>query len=310
MPQPKGTALVTAPAEDVLVFEVQHDGFKLIGGKGRGAGWADIVELRIADNPTVAQAWNGAVPVRVTSTTPTHVAGPYWSTDAVLVPVGQAHMVVFGGPSVRAVTDAALVGEAAKMVAGTGRVTAEKLQSDELELIQAMRELTAYQPTDVRATARHIATVAARALSCDVAAVRVQTGERATLEIVRMGPGEGQSEADPQMAGRDAGEFLQAAASMSDPMVEQTVGPDPEVWKQHVVSRMTLPIGPAFDLGALALGHAEGHERGFTSLCQRIGRALAQSAEQLLNEAIAHEQLEAEKQSFERVATPTGARQR
>ncbi len=295
-----GAVLVTAPAEDVLVFEAQHEGFKLIGGKGRGAGWADIVELRVADNPTVAQAWKSAVPVRVTSPTPTHVAGPYWATDAVLVPVGQAHMVVFGGPSVRRVSDAALVGKAAKMVAGTGRVSAEKLLSDEFELVHAMRELTTYQPTNVRETARHIATVAARALSCDVAAVRVQTGERATLEIVSMGPAAGGSEADPHMAGRDAGEFMQAALAMSDPMVEQTVGPDPEVWKQHVVSRMTLPIGPEFDLGALALGHAEGHERGFTSLCQRIGRAIATSAEQLLNQAIAHEQLTAEHQSLER----------
>jgi diguanylate cyclase (GGDEF)-like protein len=62
---------------------------------------------------------------------------------------------------------------------------------------------------------------------------------------------------------------------------------------------MTLPIGPELDLGALALGHAAGHERGFTSLCQRIGRALAQSAEQLLNQAIAHEQHEAERKSFQ-----------
>lgn len=302
-------ALVAAPAEDVLVFEAQTDGFKLIGGKGRGAGWADIVELRIADNPTVAKAWNRAMPVRVTATTPTHVAGPYWATDAVLVPVGHAHMVVFGGPSVRKVTDAALVGEAAKMVAGTGAVSAEKLLSDELELVQAMRELSTYQPTNVRDTARHIATVAARALSCDVAAVRVQSGERTTIEIVRMGPSEGESAADPHMAGRDAGEFLQAAASLSDPMVEQTVGPDPEVWKQHVVSRMTLPIGPELDLGALALGHAEGHERGFTSLCQRIGRALAQSAEQLLNEAIAHEQLQADRQSSQRTGRRRDASQ-
>src|SRR4051812_34189585 len=133
-----GTALVTAPAEDVLVFEAQADGFKLIGGKGRGAGWAAIVELRLVDNPTVAQAWKCAVPVRVTATTPTHVAGPYWATDAVLVPVGHAHMVVFGGPSVRKMSDAALVGEAAKMVAETGSVSAEKLLSDELELVHAM----------------------------------------------------------------------------------------------------------------------------------------------------------------------------
>jgi diguanylate cyclase (GGDEF)-like protein len=141
--------------------------------------------------------------------------------------------------------------------------------------------------------------VAARALSCDVAAVRVQAGGQATLEVVRLGGRDG-VDSDPAQAGRDAREFLAAAATLTHPMVEQTVGPDPEVWKQQVVSRMTLPIGPELDLGALALGHAAGHERGFTSLCQRVGRALAQSAEQLLNQAIAHEQLEAERQSFQR----------
>ena len=292
-----GTA--TSLAEDVLVFEAQPDGFKLIGGKGRGAGWANVVELRMVENPTVAQAWKVALPVRVAAATPTHVAGPYWAADAVLVPVGHAHLVVFGGPSTKRASDATLVAEAARIVAETGHVSAEKLLADELELVHAMRELATYQPTDLRETARHIATVAARALSCDVAAVRVRSGEHATLEVVRMGDGDG-VDVDPQMAGRDASEFLEAAAAMSDAMVEQTVGPDPEVWKQRVVSRMTLPIGPELDLGALALGHAVGHERGFTSLCQRIGRALAQSAEQLLNQAIVHEQLTAERQSFQR----------
>lgn len=289
----------TSLAEDVLVFEAQPDGFKLIGGKGRGAGWANIVELRMAENPTVAQAWKVAMPVRVATATPTHVAGPYWAADAVLVPVGHAHLVIFGGPSTRRVPDSVLVGEAARLVGETGHVSAEKLLSDELELVHAMRELQSYQATDVRETARHIATVAARALSCDVAAVRVQAGAETTLEIVLMDSGE-EVNTDPQIAGRDAGEFLEAAAAMSDAMVEQTVGPDPEVWKQRVVSRMTLPIGPELDLGALALGHATGHERGFTSLCQRIGRVLAQSAEPLLNQAIAHEQLNAERQSFQR----------
>jgi diguanylate cyclase (GGDEF)-like protein len=295
--QQNGTAI--SVAEDVLVFEAQPDGFKLIGGKGRGAGWANVVELRMVENPTVAQAWKVALPVRVATTTPTHIAGPYWAADAVLVPVGHAHLVIFGGPSTKRVSDAALVAEAARVVAETGHVSAEKLLADELELVHAMRELSTYQPTDLRETARHIATVAARALSCDVAAVRVQAGEHATLEVVQLGAGQG-VDASPQMAGRDASEFLEAAASLSDPMVEQAVGPDPEVWKQRVVSRMTLPIGPELDLGALALGHAAGNERGFTSLCQRIGRALAQSAEPLLNQAIAHEQLNAERQSFQR----------
>ena len=78
------------------------------------------------------------------------------------------------------------------------------------------------------------------------------------------------------------------------------MGDDPKVWRDRVVSRMTLPIGVNGGLGALSLGHAEGHERGFTSLCQRIGRALANSAEPLLIQAIAHEQLTTEREQYAR----------
>jgi diguanylate cyclase (GGDEF)-like protein len=286
-------------AEDVLVFQWETSFFRLIGGRGRGAGWADIVDVPLADNPTVEQAWRWGVPVRVASDTPERVCGPYWATDAVVVSVGQDHLVVFGGPSVKLTSDAVLVGAAARTVAETGRVSAEKLLSDELELIHAVRELTTYRATDLRETARHIATVAARALSCDLAAVSVRGADRTTLEVVHLEAGE-QADSDINHAGRDVGTFLAAAATLADPMVEQTVGPDPEVWKERVVSRMTLPIGPELDLGALSLGHAAGHERGFTSLCQRIGRALAQSAEVLLDQAITHEQLTSEREQFQR----------
>jgi diguanylate cyclase (GGDEF)-like protein len=85
-------------------------------------------------------------------------------------------------------------------------------------------------------------------------------------------------------------------------MVEQTVGPDPEVWTDSIVSRMTLAIGPESGLGALSLGHAAGRERGFTSLCQRIGRALAESAEPLLAQAIDREQLTAEREAYQRAS--------
>ena len=65
-------------------------------------------------------------------------------------------------------------GRCARAVAATGEASAEKLLADELEVVHAVRDLIAYQPVNVRETARHIATVAARALSCDVAAVRVR----------------------------------------------------------------------------------------------------------------------------------------
>ena len=41
------------------------------------------------------------------------------------------------------------------------------------------------------------------------------------------------------------------------------------------------------------MGHAKERPRGFTSLCQRIGRAIAVSADPLLAQAMAHEEMDA-----------------
>jgi diguanylate cyclase (GGDEF)-like protein len=287
-----------AVAEDVLVFRWEPNVFRLIGGRGRGAGWANIVDVDHTESPAMQRAWRSGATVRVTADAKVNVAGPYWAADAVIVPVGHQHVVVFGGDSVAASPDAAFITAAARAVADTGDASAEKLLSDELELVHAVRAMTTYQASNVRDTARHIATVAARALSCDVAAVRVRTPSETTLDVLQFGNDSVRS--DPAHVGRDAEIFLDAASTEGNPIVEQTVGPDPEVWTDRVVSRMTLPIGSQSGLAALSLGHSEGHERGFTSLCQRIGRALAESAEPLLNQAIALEKLATEREHYQR----------
>jgi diguanylate cyclase (GGDEF)-like protein len=287
-----------AVADDVLVFRSGPDGFRLIGGRGRGAGWAGIVDVDPRESESLHRAWRSGVPVRVSSETKVNICGPYWATQAVVVPVGQEHLVVFGGLGVEASPDAVFVTEAARVVSETGDISAEKLLSDELEVVHAVRAMMAFRPVNVRDTARHIATVAARALSCDVAAVRVRTPIEATIDVLQLEAGE--SVEDGCRAGRDAEPFLEAASSAGNPIIEQTAGADPEVWTERVVSRMTLPIGAQMGLGALSLGHVEGRERGFTSLCQRIGRALAESAEPLLTQAIAHELLTTEREQYQR----------
>jgi diguanylate cyclase (GGDEF)-like protein len=284
--------------EDILVFRWTPDSFRLIGGRGRGAGWANIVEVGLRDSESMNKAWSSGAPVRVSSTAKVNIGGPYWASQAVVVPVGQEYLVVFGGPGVEGHSDASFVAAAARAVAQTGEASAEKLLADELEVVHAVRSLMSYQPLSVRETARHIATVAALALSCDVAAVHVRAPSETTLDIIQIA--DNAIDVEAGHAGRDAGPFLEAAASQGQPIVEQTVGPDPEVWTSRVVSRMTLPIGTHGSLGALSLGHAEGHERGFTGLCQRIGRILADSAEPLLNQAIAHEQLASEREQYAR----------
>ena len=289
-------------AEDVLIFRWRDNCFRLIGGTGRGAGWANIVDIEVGDSPLLEEAWRSGVPARISTPQPIRVGGPYWAAHAVVVPVGHEHVVLFGGPSVSNRPDAAFITAAARAVGQMGEVSAEKLLADELEVVHAVRAMTSYQPVCVRETARHIATIAAQMLSCDVAAVRVSGGDPATLEILQVSDGETTN--DPSHAGRDAEPYLAAAGRMAGPIVEQSVGLNPEVWTDQIVSRMTLPIGPGLGFGAIALGHAAGHERGFTSLCQRIARALADAAEPMLSQAIAHEQLTAEREHYQR-ATQT-----
>jgi diguanylate cyclase (GGDEF)-like protein len=65
---------------------------------------------------------------------------------------------------------------------------------------------------------------------------------------------------------------------------------------------MSLPLGAPPIHGVLALGHARSHARGFTSLCQRIGRAMAESAELLIAQAVAREQLASERDLLARVS--------
>jgi diguanylate cyclase (GGDEF)-like protein len=285
-------------AEDVLVFSRQTGGFRLIGGSGRGRGWAEIVELRAEDEPLIERAWGPGLPVRLDRPEPVHVAGPYWARHSAIVPVGHEHLVVFGSDRQITASDAVVVRVAAQSVAQTGSVSAEKLLEDELELVHAIRALMAYRADTVRDTARHIALVAARALSCDVGIVQVANGGTEALEVIHLlDRGE-----RAETAGPDAAVYLRTARGLTDMRVEQTVSHDPRVWQGEVVSRLTVPIGTDARLGAFALGHSVERPRGFTLLCQRIAQALAESAELLLSQAITREALAAERDLLHRVS--------
>jgi diguanylate cyclase (GGDEF)-like protein len=279
-------------ADDTLVFERRGSRFRLVGGTGRGESWADIVEIAPDEEPLVVRALRTALPVRVASDVPERVVGPYWAPHAILIPVGTDHLVAFGQAGPITASDATCIRAAAAAIADTEGVPAEKLLADELELVHALRELMAYQPQNVADTARHIATVAARALSCDVAAVGINRDPAAFEEV-----GDG--------IDRDAGTdgqtqaFLRRAAERREPLLEQVTEGVDGPWASDVVARLTVPIGSEA-LGALAVGHGRARPRGFTLQCQRIGRALAESAELLLRQAIAREELAAERDLLRR----------
>ena len=288
-----GWAPPAGGAEDVLVFESAGEGFVLVGGSGRGAGWAGVVELDAANIGLVGRAWSRGTPERLSGPRPTRIAGPYYAPHAVAVPVGQRHVVVFGSSSPISWRDGELVALAASAAhSAHAGVSADKLLADELEVVHALRALMAYRPVTVRDTARHIATTAAQALSCEVAVIRVeQDGEAVVegLDLRSMSP-----LSDPDRDGH-----LALVGAGRAPLMEQVALPEPDLFGVDVASRLALPL--AGGAGALALGHAAAQARGFTSLCQRIGRAIAEGAELLLSQAATREQLSAERDLLARM---------
>ena len=74
--------------------------------------------------------------------------------------------------------------EAARLVAELQQVPPEKLLADELEVVQAVRDLMDCQPESVETTARHIAERSADPLSCEVGAVLVRPTGALVAEVV------------------------------------------------------------------------------------------------------------------------------
>jgi diguanylate cyclase (GGDEF)-like protein len=284
---------------DLLILERDGELLRLTGGAGRGAGWAGVVEARIEDEPLARRARERGRPVRVATGTPARVFGPYWSPHAVLVPVGEDHLVIAGSDSPIKMADGALrrhAAEAVAAVAAVDGVPSAKLLADELEVVGAVRELMDYHPDTVAETARHIAEVASAALSAEFAAVLARRPDGFIVEQA----GAAESCVDPRLC---AALVKLSRRASSVPLLEQDVTDKGPLGRGGgVVARYTVRIGHAEELGVLVVGHVVNRPRGFTSLCQRVGRQLADAAEVLLSQAIARDDLRAERDRFAREA--------
>jgi len=282
-------------ALDLMVFELSDDHARLCGGIGRGEGWAGIVEVDLADEPLLRLVAGGGRVVRVSEPLAVRVIGPYWSAQAALVRVGN-HVVVIGSDKPIRPSTAELMTRATEAVAGVGEVPSSKLLADELELAEAVRQLTDHTPHSLAEAAVHIAATAADALSCEIGVVLLKHGGGTEAH--------GAGAAWPTMSGDEV--LKEALHELADratrgPIVEQDLS---AVGRSglRIVSCYALGIGRAETLGALIVGHTDARPRGFTQLCQRVGRALADAAEPALRLAMAHEDLAAQRDYFAREA--------
>ncbi|HEY6609444.1 MAG TPA: GGDEF domain-containing protein, partial [Candidatus Limnocylindria bacterium] len=281
--------------EDLMVFELSTTGARLLGGVGRGSGWAGIVEVDLASEPVLRDVIDTGRVVRLTGDEPAHVIGPYWSANAAVARSGD-HLLVVGSSTPIRASSAELTRRATEAVAAIGEIPPSKLLADELELVQAVRQLTDHTPRSLADTARHVAEVAADALSCEIGAVLMRHDGRTNVHGA--GAAWAAMEADEGLMG-ELHELAVRAAN--GPIVEQdlaAVGSS----GLRVVSCYALGIGRSEQFGALVVGHTDARPRGFTLLCQRVGRALADASEPALLQAIALEELSAQRDRFAREA--------
>lgn len=294
---PMGQAVGIA---DALVFRREGPRLALVGGEGRGLGWVGIVDIDREAEALVVRAHAATRPLRIETTAPTHIVGPYWSAHAALVPVGESHLVVLGATAPILEPDATLQRLAAELVAVHMEVSSAKLLADELELVHAIRSLMEYRPERISDTARHVAKVTAEALSCDVGVTFLERDHGTVCEVVAR---------DWQAAPTDE---IEAAAKRLLTRVRNGALLEQELAQEAgdalgrgtgLVARLALPIGdPERPIGVLIVAHADARPRGFTNLCQRIGRALAEAAELLISQAASRESLSDERDRFAREA--------
>jgi diguanylate cyclase (GGDEF)-like protein len=285
-------------AQDALIFRVAGDRLTLVGGSGRGVGWSGIVDLGLGGEPLASRAHKRSMPVQVSEPEPIRIVGPYWASQAVLIPVGTEHLVVFGG--LEAPDPSAFLSAAAELVAELRQVSPAKLLADELEVVHAIRDLMEYRPEELAATARHIAAKSAEPLSCEVGAVLVRHGNDLVAEVVTR---DWPAVLDPEAIRDTLARLYQRA--LGGPVLEselEAAADDALGREQGLVARFAVPIGRPEPFGVLVVAHAASKPRGFTNLCQRIGSALAEAAEPLLIQARAREELAADRDRFAREA--------
>jgi len=276
--------------QDVFVLRrVEDDRFVHLGGVGRGEGWAGLIELRLSECPPAARAYGEMRPVTVTSDAVIHVFGPYHARSAVFVPVDHDVMVIVGDPDgdPPRCEPESLRRSASRAAGAVDMVSPAKRLADELELLHAVKNLLAAEPATTDEAMQHVVDCATESLSCEFGVVWLSEDDRIAT-----------SERGWSLEGRTdhALALVHALDPATDvPMCVQNAldRPLPAPFRPDdgIRSFYRLRLG---DVGMIVLMHTDAEPRGFTALCQELGRRLAQSSEIVLRTAIRKDRLEDE----------------
>ena len=284
----EGIAAAAGAADLFLFRKIGDTRFAHIGGVGRGEGWAGIVEVGLADDQFIAAALDAGGVTRHTQDEAWHVFGPYYTRSVAVVNVDQDVFAVFGGRNERRAepTDVELLELATLASDALSEVAPAKKLADELEVLNALRDLLLSPAGTFDEALRSVVAQATSALSCDLGVLYAR-GLR-TFAV-----------SDPHNVLRiEDDELLDVLEGIDHrgefPVCIQDASrnelPPPFASENGAIAYYLLelegPIG-----GFLLVLHTEIAPRGFTLLCQTLGERLVDAATPFLATALARDGL-------------------
>jgi hypothetical protein len=271
-----------AEARDLFVLHrLAPDRFVNLDGFGRGRGWAGNLSVDPAAEPWLTRVLDLGL-FRARYGFACRIFGPYWATEAAGVAVGE-HLVVMGGGEVASAEDDTLEEVAKQAAEAVGQVPVAKRLADELEVTQAALAVATLPGESVEEAAAGLAARAAEALSCEFGAVLLHD----PLRLFVADRGWRPAASDEEVMGA----LLPLRQAARDGLlVEQDTGASslpyrPLAFEDGLVARLVVPLGERGRIGMLVVAHATGAPRGFTSLCQRVIKRIAEVAAPLLERA-------------------------
>ncbi len=176
-------------------------------------------------------------------------------------------------------------------------VAPSKRLADELEVLHAVRAITTGTAQDLIGILQHVVDVAVESLSCEVGLLRDGAGRTAATSSWS-----GVDIHDPRLGApldileeRAAGGSLCVQDTDSEPLLA------PLGRAQGVRSLLAVSI-PAPVGGILVVAHTSAAPRGFTTLCQQLGRQVADAAGLVAHTAALREELRAAAEGQARTA--------
>ena len=265
---------------DIFVLRrVADSQFVCIAGHGQGAAWSGNVTVDASAEPHIHEAIARREVVRLERSG--RVFGPFWSTAAVIVSVGE-FVVVFGGEEALHPTDLELAAAAADVAWDMGDIPLEKRLADELEVALAELSVHRISAADLDGFLAELGSVAAIALGCEFGSVAL---DKPMSRIVC-----GSGCYVPEV-GRDQLEMalmgcrVSSADMASIDFVGDLQHDRPDEYARlggSLVSRCAVPFAADGIEGAIIVGHRSTAARGFTDLCAAVADAVRRGTNQRL----------------------------